>query len=114
MPPSSVRTNFPQTGNVLPHCSAQVVFDLEGREVCVQVEDLLVLKFAELHGLVEVEAGHDLARQRGTDAIESLESFLCERRISETSRDGDEKQQVSQTLTRKAPSKLLPKMLTWI
>lgn len=83
MPPSPVGTHIPQTPDIVDQGAAQVVLDLEGGEMRVEVEELLAVELADGGTLVDVEAAHELLRYIGADAIEGLERFFDEVRFGE-------------------------------
>lgn len=82
MPPSSICTHVPQALDVVDDGAAQVVLNLHGGEMGVEVEQLLVVELADGGALMDVEAAHDELRNIGTDAVERLQRFLYDQRMS--------------------------------
>ena len=72
MSPPSVRPRVLQPLYILQYTSLQLVLDLHAVEVGVQVQNLLLREVAHLHCVVEVEAGHYVRGDVGTDAEEGL------------------------------------------
>lgn len=83
VPPSSICTHVPQALDVVDDGAAQVVLNLHGGEMGVEVEQLLVVELADGGALVDVEAAHDELRNIGTDAVERLQRFFDEARFGE-------------------------------
>lgn len=77
VPSASIRAHIPQPGDILPHLALQLILDAQGRELGVEVEDLLGGQIAQLARRMDVEPGHDPLRELGPDAVEVLQGCLC-------------------------------------
>ena len=76
MPPPPITPHIPQPRNILPQLSPEVVFDLQVRELGVDVDDGLVGEGAEARGGVDVKAREQVAGYLGADTVEGLDCFL--------------------------------------
>lgn len=47
MSPPSIRTHIPESSNIFPNLSPQIIFYLHARKLCRDVEDCLVGKGAQ-------------------------------------------------------------------
>lgn len=76
MPPAPIRPHIPQPRDIQPELAAELVLDLQGRQLGVDVDDGLRGDGAEAGGAVDVQAGEEVGGGLGAEAVECLEGFL--------------------------------------
>lgn len=76
MPPSSIGAHISKSCDVAPHLALQFVLNPHGRQLRVEVEDLLCAQLAQFTRRMDVEAGHEPRRDMGPDAVEEFQGAL--------------------------------------
>lgn len=76
MPPSSIGAHILQLCDISPYFPLQFVLYPHGRELGVEVENLVRAQLTQFAGRMDEEPGHDALAYLGPDAIEELKGFL--------------------------------------